>query len=96
MPKTGARAPSFCAVVPSRMVSSALTLLPSAVTIAVISSPKAPFARARAASSCDRALYSSSSARESDHLSATSSALTPCGTRSGNRARTPGPYGSAP
>ena len=30
------------------------------------------------------------------HLSATSSAETPCGTRSGNRARTPGPCGSAP
>ena len=61
-----------------------------------ISSPKRPDSRAAAARWCERALYASSCSRVSPHARATSSALTPCGTRSGKRARTDGPNGSAP
>ncbi len=95
VPKTAFRPASRSTVVSGRIDSSASTLVPSTVTVA-ISSSNPPDRATAAARAWDRAAYSSSWTRERPHLSATSSAETPCGTRPGNRSATPAPHGSAP
>ena len=74
--KAGLSAASFSAVVPRRMPSSAVTT-PASVGTPTIWSVNAPRSCAAAASSCERAEYSSSRVREKPHFSAIISAEMP-------------------
>ena len=96
VPKTAFSPASRSTVVSGRIDSSALDLGPRRPSPSRPRRRTPPAARppppARASAPHTRRART----RERPHLSATSSAETPCGTRPGNRSATPAPHGSAP